>query len=71
MDHAFQQKMRQSHDDCNSKEIAFYPLPVETLGYLHSQAVLTIKKLACQLARNTGGGEEEEVMRTRHMFPEA
>ena len=60
--HAHQRKMRQSYDNFNDKDISFIPLPVETLGGWHSQAVVHITRLARQLARYTGR-EDEEVIR--------
>ena len=63
--HAYQRKMRQSHEDCNSEGISFIPLPVETLGSWHIQAVGNITRLARKLARHTGREDEEVV---RHLF---
>ena len=65
LSYAHQRKMRQSHDDCNREGISFIPLPVETLGGWHSQAVEHITR---QLARHTGREDEEVV---RHLFQRA
>ena len=65
VDHANHRKMRQSWEDCNREGIAFLPLPVETLGAWHSQAVANITRLARQLARHMGQEDEEEI---RHLF---
>ena len=65
LSHAYQRKMRQSYDDYNREDIFFAPLPVETLGGWHSQAVEHITRLAWQLARHTGR-EDNEVI--RHLF---
>ena len=59
--HAYQRKMRQSSDDCYTQGIHFVPLPVETLGGWHPQAIQVIRKICRQLARQTGREDSEVI----------
>ena len=65
LEHRFQTKMTKYFDRCRDQGIHFQPLPVETLGGWHPQAVPVLTKLGRQLARQTGREEEETV---RHLF---
>ena len=62
--HAYERKNRQSFEDCKTQGIHFQPLPVETLGGWHTQAVSVIKKLGRQLARQTGKEDSEVIAHT-------
>jgi hypothetical protein len=62
---AYNRKMRLSGEACQRAGMVFIPLPVETLGGWHEQAVTQIEKLGAALARQTG---EEEAEKKRHLF---
>ena len=64
LSHAFDRKNRQSLEDCRAQGIHFIPLPVETLGGWHPQAVSVKKKLGIQLARQTGKEDSEVIFHT-------
>ena len=60
----FNEKMAKHGETCRSGMV-FVPLPVETLGGWHEQAVIQIKRMGAALARNTG---QDEADKTRHLF---
>ena len=59
--YAFDRKYRQAGEECQKEGVKFLPLPVETLGGWHKNALKVITKLAHQLARHTGSIESETV----------
>ena len=65
LQYAFDRKMRLSGEACQSQGIVFQPLPVETLGGWHKQALEVLAKLGCQLARHIG---EEDAEVQRHLL---
>ena len=65
LQYALDRKNRQSAEDCHREGVKFLPLPIETLGRWHSQAICTIGKLAKQLAGHTWGLEAEV---TSHLY---
>ena len=58
-------KLAKYYQRCNEEGIEFLPVVVETLGGWHPEAIFVIKKLAGQLASQTGQRTEET---TRHLF---
>ena len=62
---ARRRKNAQSFEACQRENIAFVPLPVETLGAWHADAVPEITRIARVLARETG---KEEKMAISHIF---
>ena len=62
--HAFDRKQRQSFEDCKAEGVHFSPLPVETLGGWHPQAISIIRKLGRQLARQSGRQDSEVIAYT-------
>ena len=64
LSHAFERKNRQAFEECRAQGIHFIPLPVETLGGWHPQAVSVIRKLGRQLARQTGKDDSEVIAHT-------
>ena len=65
---AFNDKCRDYLQACEREGLAFIPLPVETLGGWHKQAVEQLKKLARAQARSTGKEEDNFV---RHLFQDS
>ena len=65
---AYDRKIRKAGEACKAAGIAFLPLPVETLGGWHDNAVPQIKKLGSALARQQGRTEQEETETIHHLF---
>ena len=65
---AYDRKMRKAGEACRAAGIAFLPLPAETLGGWHDNAVFQIKKLGSALARQQGKSVQEEAETTNHLF---
>ena len=65
LDYARRRKLNQSYEACRQEGIAFIPLPVETLGAWHPQAVDTIKRIASAAAKETHKDIAES---TKHFF---
>ena len=62
---AYNRKMQGTAAACRREGMVFIPLPVETLGGWHDQAVQQVKKLGAALSRQTGQEESEAI---RHLF---
>ena len=62
---AYKRKMQGTAAACRREGMVFIPLPVETLGGWHDQAVQQVKKLGAALSRQTGQEESEAI---RHLF---
>ena len=62
---AYNRKMQGTAAACRREGMVFIPLPVETLGGWHDQAVQQVKKLRAALSRHTGQEESEAI---RHLF---
>ena len=58
-------KMSGTGEACRREGIVFIPLPVETLGGWHDDAVQQVKKLGSALSRQTG---QEESIAISHLF---
>ena len=65
---AYDRKMRKAGAACKAAGIEFLPLPAETLGGWHNNAVQQIKKLGSALARQQGKTEQEEAETIHHLF---
>ena len=65
LQYAYDRKVRQVGEDCLQGGVKFFPLPVETLGGWHQQAIKVISRLALQLARHSGSLESEV---TSHLY---
>ena len=63
LNHAHQDKMRKTEEECRRQEIIFLPLAAKALGGGHPLAVDQVKKLGGALARQTG--EEEGVVKNQ------
>ena len=61
----FNEKMAKHGEPCRRAGLVFVPLPVETLGSWHEQAVLRIKSMGAALSKNTG---QDDADKTRHLF---
>ena len=61
LDFAFDRKMRGAADDCQRQGVAFIPLAFESLGGWHKTAEVQVKRIAQDLARQTGREESERV----------
>ena len=63
--YAFDGKMRKHGQACRSEGMVFLPMPIESLGGWHPQAVMQVKKIGAAKARQTG---EEEDLAVSHLF---
>ena len=63
--YAYKKKMTGAGTACQREGMVFIPLPAETLGGWHEQAVLQVRKLGSALARQTG---QEESVAIAHLF---
>ena len=63
--YAYNRKMTGTGAACQREGMVFIPLPAETLGGWHDQAVLQVRKLGSALARQTG---QEESVAIGHLF---
>ena len=62
---AKRRKNEQSFEVCRRENIIFIPLPVETFGAWHPEAIPELRRIARALARETG---KEEKSATQHLF---
>ena len=62
---ARRRKNDQSYEACRQEQIVFIPLPVETFGAWHAEAVVELRRIARALARETG---KDEKTTTHHLF---
>ena len=58
--------MRAAHDACNAQRISFIPLPVETFGGWHPEAVKHIGRLGRELSRSPAGVSQDTA--SKHLF---
>ena len=65
LSHAFNRKMSGTGEACRREGVVFIPLPVETLGGWHEDAIVQIRKLGSAQARQTG---QEESVAIGHLF---
>ena len=65
LEFALDRKWRQAGQAYLSQGIKFQPLPVETFGGWHQQAINVISKIGLQLARHQGSDESEV---KKHLF---
>ena len=63
--YAYNRKMAGAGASCQREGMVSIPLPAETLGGWHDQAVLQVRKLGSALARQTG---QEESVAIGHLF---
>ena len=63
--YAYKRKMSGTGAACQREGMVFIPMPAETLGGWHEQAVLQVRKLGSALARQTG---QEESVAIGHLF---
>ena len=61
----FKEKQNKYLQPCKNEGIEFLPVVVETLGGFHPDSALVVKKLARQVASQSGQPVEET---TRHLF---
>ena len=64
--YAWERKMRSAFEACRAQNISFIPLPVETLGGWHAEAVKQIARIGRELARSTAGTDQKTS--TNHLF---
>ena len=62
---AYAKKWKSYGEQCENEGLTFIPLPMDTLGALHTSTIAQIDKLARAVARANGSEEEECV---RHLF---
>ena len=65
LNYVFDWKMTKHGAACRREGLVFLPMPVESLGGWHEQAVEQVKKIGAALARQTGQEEGEAV---GHLF---
>ena len=65
LNYAFDWKMTKHGAACRREGLVFLPMPIESLGGWHEQAVEQVKKIGAALARQTGQEEGEAV---GHLF---
>ena len=58
--------MRSAFDICDAQRISFIPLPVETFGGWHEEAIRQINRLGRELARSAPGGQQK--LTSKHLF---
>ena len=63
--YAYNRKMAGAGAACMREGMVFIPMPAETLGGWHEQAVLQVRKLGSAQARQTG---QEESVAIGHLF---
>ena len=58
--------MRSAFDVCDAQRISFIPLPVETFGGWHGEAIRQIGRLGRELARSAPGAQQK--LTSKHLF---
>ena len=66
LQYAWDRKMRSAFDSCNAQQISFIPLPVETFGGWHPEAIRQIARLGRELSRSSPGASQNTA--SKHLF---
>ena len=62
---SFENKLKKHGDHCRSKNVVFRPLPVQTLGSWHPEAVVELKRIGDAVAKRSSNDND---MAVRHFF---
>ena len=62
---SFENKHRKHGDHCRRQNVAFFPLPVQTLGSWHPEAAVELRRIGDALAKRSPGDDKTVI---RHFF---